>query len=100
MRKVLIYSLLLLLGLAGTQVLAIVAPDAQADTATAVKLLTMFGGCATNLWVTWFGVMAVIPAKGRHSRESGNPVWRLALWTSSSAFTPWPANGTARCTLG
>lgn len=43
MRKVLIYSLLLLLGLAGTQVLAIVAPDVQANTATAVKLLTMFG---------------------------------------------------------
>ncbi len=42
MRKVLIYSLLLLLGLAGTQVLAIVAPDMQANTATAVKLITMF----------------------------------------------------------
>jgi hypothetical protein len=43
MRKVLICSLLLLLGLAGTQVLAVVAPDVQANTATAVKLLTMFG---------------------------------------------------------
>lgn len=37
MRKVLTYSLLLVLGLAGTQVLAVIAPDVQANTATIVR---------------------------------------------------------------